>query len=128
MVLLYVPLAMFYIYICPIMERDAMIARGELHGDAPGPKDRSRRVFSGSLENNIRGLISEMDLTRVDERKQTLENLKRISSLKLHDPVLEEFELARSVEVKKKQERFDGLMKDMDREFERLISSLESTN
>ncbi|MCU0799841.1 MAG: hypothetical protein MUC62_09260 [Candidatus Thermoplasmatota archaeon] len=105
-----------------------MIARGELVKDPPGPKERSRRAHSRSLENNIRDLISEMDLTRVEERKQTLENLKRISSLKLHDPVLEEFELARSVEAKKKQERFDGLIKEMELEFERLISSLESTN
>jgi hypothetical protein len=101
-----------------------MMARGELHGDAPGPKDRSRRVFSGSLENNIKGLISEMDLTRVEERKQTLENLKRISSLKLHDPVLEEFELARTAEARKKQERLDILILEMELEFEHIISSL----
>lgn len=103
-----------------------MIARGELVKDALGPKERSKRANTRTLGNNIRDLISEMDLTRVEERKQTLENLKRISSLKIHDPVLEEFELARTAEARKRQERLDILVLEMELEFERVISSLES--
>ena len=108
--------------------RDAMLPRGELDRDAPGPKDRYRKGQSSSLGNNIKSAICDIDINRMDDRRQTLEDLKRITSLKIKDPLLEQFEIERNLAVKRKRERFESLLQDIDDEFERLIKELEGTS
>ena len=79
-----------------------------------------RRELNGNLGNNIRSLLTEIDIDKIDERKKLNEDLKRITSIEIQDPFVEKVEKEQLAHMEIKR-----IISEIEQEIERLISTMD---
>ena len=84
--------------------------------DAGSIPARNKRPGKEELRSNLRNVLSEISLTRIDERRQINRSLERITSLEILDPYFDEL-------IEEKEVRWEN---ETDRMIDEINSDLDS--
>ena len=76
------------------------------------------------LRGNIRSIIERTSLTKLEERKNIEESLRRISSIEIIDPEIERLENEQREKIRKAREALREIEEDIEEEGERILSDL----
>jgi len=82
--------------------------------DPPRSAVSSRRYGKDDLKNRLRGVISDIPIERIDDRKRVNEDLRRITSLEISGPMTDY--------AQKEKPTIEEIIEEMEIEFQRLIN------